>query len=430
MIPSSASQVAPIGTHHRILSKSILYVADIQGPELVRTRKITRNRSFAGFAKVIGICEGLFHANHRATVWSFGSPAEGTHQRYRAMQEQVSIFGGHIEVLYAPAIDHKWWRDLYATLYSLIYLPSLLKQYSINAVIFYNLGFANLLMALFSKAMGKAVYFEYEDSIRITRLGPKTFFLKWYFGFYEALARTLADGSFSASKELAQIFQSKSASEGGLVIPGVLAGDITKSACEQPKTSWNPGRPIRLIYAGGLDASKGLDRFLEALCRLQSSNSLSYSIEMYICGAGPQEKLIQKLCKDHLKEVQFLGVVSRAELIELLCWADVGINPHRSDLHAGGTWPFKVVEYLASCGTVFCSNTNDIDNELAKQLFLYDGNSVSQIEQAILALMERWPLLAQTAQERRNWAVDHFCAQAIGLQLDTLLSKNASLQAH
>lgn len=428
-MPSPVSQVAPIGAHPRTPAQSILYVADIQGPELVIARTTIRNRSLAGFTKVMGICEGLLHAGHRTTIWSFGSPAEDSHQRYRAMQEQVSIFGGSIDVLYAPAIDHRWWRDTYATLYSLIHLPSLLKKYSIDAVIFYNLGIANLLMAVLSKVLGKTVYFEYEDSIRITRLGPKSSFLKWYFGFYEVLARTLAAGSFSASKELAQVFQSESALEGGLVIPGVLAADIIQRACEHEKVSWNPQMPIRLIYAGGLDASKGLDRFLEALSRLQASGSLYYPVVMCICGAGPQETLIQQLCKERLKGVQFLGVLSRTELIERLCWADIGINPHRSDLHAGGTWPFKVVEYLASCGTVFCSNTNDIDSELAEQLFLYDGNSVAQIERAILSLMEQWPLLAQTSKERRSWAVDHFCSQAIGLQLNAMLNKNSDLRA-
>jgi glycosyltransferase involved in cell wall biosynthesis len=338
-----------------------------------------------------------------------------------AMQEQVKIFGGQIKILYSPAIDHKWWRDLYATINSLMRLPRLLKQYSVDAVIFYNLGITNLLMALLSKALDKRIYFEYEDSIRITRFGPKPFFLKWYFGLYEVLARSLASGSFSASKELAQAFEFDSASENCLVIPGVLAHDITQFAIEKVKMSWNPERPIRLIYAGGLDASKGLDRFLEAFSRLQASDSLSHPIEMCVCGSGSQDRLIEELCKHSLKGVNFLGVVSRVELIERLCWADIGINPHRSDLHAGGTWPFKVIEYLVGCGTVFCSNTNDIDDELAKQLFLYDGNTVDQIESAILALIKHWPVMAQTAQERRSWAVNHYCTQAIGVKLSTML---------
>ena len=64
------------------------------------------------------------------------------------------------------------------------------------------------------------------------------------------LARSLASGSFSASKELAQAFEFDSASENCLVIPGVLAHDITQFAIEKVKMNWNPERPIRLIYAG------------------------------------------------------------------------------------------------------------------------------------------------------------------------------------
>ena len=69
---------------------------------------------------------------------------------------------------------------------------------------------------------------------------------------------------------------------------------------------WATIAGIRLIYAGGLDASKGLDRFLTAFSRLQASDSLSYPIEMCICGSGSQDRLIEELCEHSLKGVKFL----------------------------------------------------------------------------------------------------------------------------
>ena len=396
------------------IGHSILYVADIHGPELIQARGIRRNLSLAGFAKVCAIAESLRRFGHRVTVLSFGSPAEGSGSIFSAMQELIQQSQGDaLTVVYVRAIDIKLFRDFYSGLCSLVQLPNLIRQNSIDTVIVYNLGIANLLLAAISKIFGCNVYFEYEDSVRISRMGEKCFFLKWVTAAYEALARRLAVGSISASLELSQVFNV----DNRLVVPGILGQDIADASIYLKDQVWSPSRPLRLIYAGGLDASKGLDRFLEALLGL----GLPYSIEMRICGSGYQELLIKDICRRSGGQVQFLGLISRAALLDQLLWADVGINPHRSDLHNGGTWPFKVVEYLATCGTVFCNNSNIIDVDLAAQLFLYEGNTETQIRSAFLAFLEQWPHLSVVAQSRRKWALEKYSLNTVGSKLNNLL---------
>jgi glycosyltransferase involved in cell wall biosynthesis len=396
---------------------SILYIADIHGPELIRARRIKHNLSLAGFAKVCTIAESLRLFGHRIVVLSFGSPARESGMMFSAMQEFIpQSQGATLQVVYICAIDIKIFRDFYSGLCSLVRLPALIKRNSIDTVIVYNLSIANLLLAATSKILGCRIFFEYEDSVRISRSGPKFILIRWLTGAYEILARWLANGSFSASFELSQVF----GADRQIVIPGILGQDIADISRDARYKLWNPSRPLRLIYAGGLDSSKGLDRFLEALLGI----SHSCKVEMRICGSGPQEQLVKELCRRSGGQVEFLGLVPRSELLNQLLWADVGINPHRSDLHDGGTWPFKVVEYLATCGTVFCSKTNGISGDLAAQLFLYKGNTETQIRSAFLLFLEQWPHLSVMAQSRRKWALEKYSLNTVGSELNNLLKKH------
>lgn len=399
------------------ISHSILYIADIHGPEIIQVRGIKRNLSLAGYAKVCAIAESLRLFGHRVTILSYGSPAEGSGKNFPAMQELIQQFHGDgLQVIYVRAIDIKILRDFYSGLCALFKLPSLIRKNSIDTVIVYNLSIANLLLATVSKIQGCNIFFEYEDSIRISRNGPKSIFFKWFTGGYEALARQLARGSISASVELSEAFNP----DRKFIIPGILGRDISDLSNYPRAGVWDSSRAIRLIYAGGLDHSKGLDRFLGALLGMNSP----YPIEMRICGSGPQETLIKEICQRSGGQVQFLGLVSREELLNQLMWADVGINPHRSDLHYGGTWPFKVVEYLATCGTVFCSNTNYLSNDLAAHLFLYEGNSEAQIRDAFRLFLNQWPKLSMSIESRRKWAIGKYSLEAIGSELNALLQEH------
>lgn len=109
---------------------------------------------------------------------------------------------------------------------------------------------------------------------------------------------------------------------------------------------------------------------------------------MVVCGVGLLDKRINQLCKSGRHDIQFLGLVSKYEVIKLMIWGDVGVNPHRNDLHNDGTWPFKVVEYLGTCGTVFCCNSGGISKDLRDKLFIYDGNEVAN--SLVLADVKYW----------------------------------------
>ncbi|MHB9149542.1 MAG: glycosyltransferase [Thermoleophilia bacterium] len=205
----------------------------------------------------------------------------------------------------------------------------------------------------------------------------------------------------------------------GLCLPGALGSDLVVASTQAVRSECPSNRPLRLLYAGGLDISKGIDRFLEAV------ELVDFPLEIHVCGHGPHDGAIRGLCSSSRHDVTFHGLVSRDELIGQMVQADVGINPHRSDLHRGGSWPFKVVEYLAACGTVFCNASGAVPREMTRQMFMYHADDPEGIAAAFTSLVESWPGLSTAAPQRRKWAIDRFGPDGLADQLDGLIHGDA-----
>jgi glycosyltransferase involved in cell wall biosynthesis len=331
------------------------------------------------------------------------------------MAERVPTPSGtELEIVYGAALDNRLLRGVVGAIYALLHVPRIIRTHSVDTVIVYNLTSISVVLSLLAYFMGKEVYLDYEDSARVSRyrrMGK----LKDVYIVFEWLLRHIAKGAVGASRELLSSLRI----ENTLWLPGILGDDLATLSGSHQKQPWQPGRPIRMIYAGGLDPSKGIDRFLRAIDRIEAS------VDMVVCGQGVLQNEIEDLCRKSRHKVTFRGLVSRQELIELMVAADVGINPHRSDMHKGGSWPFKVIEYLGTCGTVFCSNTNALPASLASKLFLYEGNEVEEIRTALVDFLSAWPTLAVEAEGRRRWTLQRFSIAAIGERLSDFLSGDA-----
>jgi glycosyltransferase involved in cell wall biosynthesis len=405
-------QINPINQNSNQIR--LLYLADIQGPGLIAKRGIERNLSFAGTAKVFGICQSMLIAGFHVRIFSPGSPAEKTGRYYSKTNEKIIDQFGVIDIEYGASMDDRIGRFLFSIFGALVTVPKIIKNNAIELVVIYNLSTTNILSALVARILGCKVYLDYEDGVTASRTtqhsAVRSFLLS-----YEWLAKKVVSGVIGASKELA----SRINVENSMVIPGILDEGTLQHAKGLPKSLWTLDRALRIIYAGGMDESKGIDRFLMALQNVV----LDYEVELVVCGHGPMSKKVSDLCQQNIQgmRIRFLGVVSREELINCLCWADVGINPHRSDFHKGGSWPFKVAEYLALCGTVFSNRTNKISPELEKRLWLYEGDEVGSITFALQSFLKDWPLISIGSNERREWAISEFSARTLSLRLKYFL---------
>lgn len=392
----------------------LLYLADIQGPELIAKRGLLRNLSFAGTAKVLAICEALMLAGCEVQIYSPGSVAERTGRYFSRMHESIINKFGTVAIEYGALIDDRFFRFFFGIFGALINTPRIIRSHSIDFLIIYNLTASNVLSALIARVFGCKVFLEYEDGVTNLRSG-KFKFLKSPLFVFERLAQKFLSGVIGASEELNNRVNVKNS----IVLPGILGEEMMLGSSNSRKKLWTPSRSLRMIYAGGMDESKGIDRFLIALKDVR----FDFPIELVVCGSGPLSKQIDNLCHQNISNIKinFLGAVSRGELIEHLCWADVGINPHRGDLHGGNSWPFKIVEYLALSGTVFSNATNKISPELEKRLWTYKGDEIQSIANAMQDFLRDWPLVSLGSDERRHWALSEFSSHAFSEKLSKFL---------
>lgn len=386
--------------------KNILYIADIFGPKFIKKRKPIKNLSFAGTTKVLSIASSLINYGIKINIYSMGSPAERSFTFKKSFSEKIDLGNKYIDIIYGFSFDFPLIREIFSSISMIIKIPKFINSNSIDTLIIYNLSTFNVLFSLIFKLFGLNIILQYEDSVTESR--DKKNNIKKLLKFYEIIIFHIAKGVFGPTKKLTLKHRNS------LVIPGIISEDILASNLKTKYSHKEKNESLKIIYAGGLDKSKGIDLFLKAL------DFIDYDIEMIICGTGPIEKQIQNLCKTNKHTIKFLGVVDRNELIKYLYWADIGINCHL-DIHSGGSWPFKVIEYLATCGTVFSSRLNSMPEELDSKIYLYDGYDVSAIYNSFKSFIKKWPLIKTSSNQRRNWAIKNYSSKVIGEKLHNLI---------
>lgn len=389
--------------------RNILYVADILGSELIKKRKIKKNLSYAGTTKTLNIVSALQDYTNNIFIYSPGSPAENKFIWYPSITELFEIPSKKkIEILYGFAYDNKFIREIVSFFSILFFLPKIIIQKSINIIIVYNLNFINVFILVVAKLFGLKVLLEYEDSATASREKSKNI-IKSIFVIYEIIAFKLVNGIIAPTKKLTLNIKNN------IIVPGIIGDDITLKTNKSNKIyNHKSNIPLKVIYTGGFDKSKGIDIFLKAI------SLIDFKIEMIVTGTGPMAPLIKKLCTKNKHSIKFYKEVTRDKLIEYLNWADVGINPHLN-IHAGGSWPFKVVEYLATCGTVFSNKLDGMPRQLKSKLFLYKGDNVQDVYDGFNSFIKNWPKLRNSVNSRKAWAFKNYSSKKIGKQISNLL---------
>ena len=382
---------------------NIIYFADIHGPKVIEDRGIRRNYSAAGTTKVISIAEGLVQIGYRVKIFSLGSPAERSGRIYNTLKEAIEVIEGKvIEICYAPAIDNRLLRGIFSFVATSYLFPRLIRCDKPNILIIYNLTLLSLLVALYSKYLGCRVILQYEDSATALR-EKKATRLSAFFRLYEATANSFIHGVVAPNPMLLSRFTVNNK----CLVPGIVSNDLISSQNSNPMQKAELHFPLKLIYAGGLDNSKGVLNLVKAIFMSQ------LDCQLVVCGQGHLADDIKELVKKCGNKVVFRGFVSRAELIRLLVNSDIGINPHNPCLHGGGTWPFKVVEYLATCGAVMSSDVEGMPDELRARIFVYHGDTIDDIKNALDRLNKESRLLASRAEDNIEWVKSKYDSKSV-----------------
>lgn len=326
----------------------ILYYADIHAPEARQARGIERNFSSAGTSKVLGIAQGLNQMGYNVTVISPASVCERTGRVHRRFEEAIAGEAPLTRVISVCNIDNRLLRPFWSFFSVTREIHLVLKARRPDFAIIYNISLESIAVAIFARLRGVTVVLEYEDSVTSFRTGGG-FGLKKFFRIYEIIFGLLAAIVLAPSQTLI----SRIGSRKYVHVAGVLGPDISKNDSVRSKIPAPTRLPAKLIYAGGIDRSKGIIDFVDML------ELVDRNIELDIYGGGPEVTVLEAAIGRSRHTIRVHGMVPRVELLDALRQADIAVDPHNPDMHAGGSWPFKVIEYLGTCGTVVTSSYRD-----------------------------------------------------------------------
>jgi glycosyltransferase involved in cell wall biosynthesis len=347
---------------------------------------------------------------HEVVIYSMGSVAERKGNLHRSMQD---ILAGqdnrNIPVYYGATIDNRILR-LFIEFFSLLSIvPELMRKNAIDTVFVYNISFLSAFVTLYSRLCGKQVFLEYEDSATAHESGKPSYFKKMYF-VYEKFFSRMVNGVCAPSIELLDAIGVSRR----LYLPGVISRELAITSRTRQAHSL-AGERLKLLYCGNLDASRGIDMFIEAM------NEVEYPLEIHISGKGPLEDKILQLIKTSRHKIEFHGLVSREFLTKLQTSVDIGLNPHLSCEHGGVLWPFKIIEYIAGCGVVFCARTGSMPPDIAEHLWIFEPDSIEEMRASMRKLISEWPKIREKAPQNMAWAIERFGPENLGKMLDDLM---------
>lgn len=114
-----------------------------------------------------------------------------------------------------------------------------------------------------------------------------------------------------------------------------------------PNPSLKHGKRYLVGYVGVMNSQEGLDILLEVALRIKHLGRRD--IHFTCIGGGPElPRLRDLLQKKHLEDtVNFTGIVSDADLLEILSTADVCVNPDKPCPMNSMSTMIKIMEYMA-----------------------------------------------------------------------------------
>lgn len=133
-----------------------------------------------------------------------------------------------------------------------------------------------------------------------------------------------------------------------------------------------------ILYSGMMSKWGGVDLLLEGF-----KNIILKDIELWICGHGTNENLLDDLKNDN--RIKYFGFVSDDKLHELSLKADIFVNPRPSNINGNKmNFPSKILEYLSYKKPIVSTWTPGLSDEYKDVLIIVDNENPENISKKIL----------------------------------------------
>jgi len=157
-----------------------------------------------------------------------------------------------------------------------------------------------------------------------------------------------------------------------LLLRGVVGPDLIEAS----KTT-RGGRKNLVLFSGTHIASNGVAELIEGWGKARIPDW-----ELHITGHGQLTDALRQAAAV-VPGVVFHGLVSRAELLRLMCSAKICMNPHQLSQTPGNVFAFKIIEYLAAGAHVITTPMGALESELEAGMTYMPDNSPDTIAETL-----------------------------------------------
>jgi glycosyltransferase involved in cell wall biosynthesis len=382
----------------------LAYLANYQGEDLIGRRGIRRNLALAGSRKIGEISRMLTQGGIEVLVFSLGAVAE-RRGRWHATLQSTLAPDNPVRVRYAVALD-------VPLLGQFVGLVSLWRAFCeehakepFDGLVLYNMPVPEAYTAVrAARRWAIPIVLEYEDDVEIFADGSRN----WKNRVWEKMRddlRPYVRGVLAASPELLDQINAPYR----MLLRGVLDDDMRNLGTTALAT------PIKILFAGSMQHSKGVDLLCEAWEQLRTPDT-----ELHLVGAGQSYSALRD--KYHGPGRTFHGLVPRERLVELMSTAWIFANPHRAGLHKpGNVSPFKLLEYLAAGRPVVSTRMGNMEPGLEQGICYAASQSPKNLARAIDSVVADYPVWAARSREAQTVAWQSYAPDVVAREIGQLV---------
>jgi glycosyltransferase involved in cell wall biosynthesis len=387
----------------------IAYIANYQGPALVKRRPIVRNLSLAARVKTERIAELLYRRSHQLEILSQGEVIERSFKVHPAFADP-DPFLPQIPIFYSSAYPVRLLNAFWASISTLRVFKTRHRMNPFEVIMINNLKPPQVICAGYGiLRFGLPVVLQYEDGAFGTGKGNGDLRKRNITAqVYLAAARWLLTRVSACVAVSPDLLAQTPPAIPKLLLRGVV-GDEIVTATEQASGARNNW----IVFSGTHFRAYGLEQLITAWSKVNVPGW-----ELHIAGQGELTETLQRIAQGD-STIVFHGLLNRQQNARFLASAKIGINPHDTGHTSGNVFAFKIIEYLAAGNHVITTPMGVLQPELEIGLTYMKDNSASTIASAIEEVIHK-RLYERTAA---RGALQHYGAEAVSRSLETLLQE-------
>jgi len=385
----------------------IAYVTPYQGSTLEQRRPIARNLSLSNRIKIELVAQLLQANGHEVEIISDGAVIELGARFYPGFWE-TELSHPDIPVYYVSSLPIRRINGFWAGWQAARFLKKRHRVRPFDLVIILNLRSTQISCASYAiKHLGLPVIFQYEDDVFVSVSGEAEedgWVSRCHRSAYKRILSSVS-GCMAVSPHLLLQLPVHIPK---LLLRGVVGDDVLKTS-EDMKAK----KRSCVVFSGTHVESNGVS---ELIAGWESAAIPRW--ELHITGFGTMTEELHKMAARD-PSIMFHGMISREELVRLLCSARICINPHVVSQTPGNVFAFKIIEYLAAGAHVVTTPMGNLEPGLESGITYMDDNSPATIA-ATLQRVIRERDYERTAAEA---AMQSYGPEAVSISLDKLLNK-------